>query len=244
MHPLVPGADVDSRDLSDALRSSDRLNRQGWRCPDESTLAAFVDNHLDSRRRARVERHLADCGTCRQLIAVRTRLEDAPEEAPLPGDVLARARQLPPSRSWSFDAVWRWPAIGGAAAAAAVLLLAVYAGMHRPSASPVATPPDVAVRGTEDDAGPRLVAPVAEAVIDATRLELRWTVVPSAVLYEVRITTDEGDLVWSGRESGSEIRLPSGVSLSPGRRYFAWVIAHVPGNRTLRSAAVPFQVRQ
>jgi hypothetical protein len=124
-----------------------------------------------------------------------------------------------------------------------MLLLAVYAGVHRPSARPIATPPDAAVRGTADEAGPRLLAPAAEAVIDATRVEVRWTVVQSAVFYEVQITTDEGDPVWSGRESGSATRLPAGVSFSPGRRYFAWVTAHLPGNRTLRSAAVPFQVR-
>jgi hypothetical protein len=243
MHPLIRGTDVDSRELREALRNSDGSRRR-WRCPDELTLAAFADNQLGMRRRARVERHLADCGTCRGLIAMRARLDDAAEEAPFAGDVLARARQLPPSRPWLFAGAWRWPAVGGATAVAAMLLLAVYAGAHRPSARPVATPPDAAVRGSADEAGPRLITPAAEAVIDATRLELRWTVVPTAVFYEVRITTDDGDLVWSGRASASEIRIPTGVSFSPGRRYFAWVTAHLAGNRTLRSAAVPFQVRQ
>jgi putative zinc finger protein len=244
MHPLFRGADVDSRELTDALRHSDGSDRQTWRCPDESTLAAFVDNRLGLRRRARVERHLADCGACRRLIAIQAQLDNAPEAAPLPADVLARARQLPSNRGRSFGVLWRWPTIGGATAVAAMLLLVLYGGAHRSSTTPITAPPDTAVRGIADDAGPRLLAPAADEVVEASRLEVRWTAVPSAVSYEVRITTDEGDPVWSGRESASETRLPAGVSFSPGRRYFAWVTAHLPGNRTLRSAAVPFQVRQ
>jgi tetratricopeptide (TPR) repeat protein len=37
-------------------------------CPNEETLAAFIDGRLDERARLEVIEHLADCGDCRDLV--------------------------------------------------------------------------------------------------------------------------------------------------------------------------------
>ena len=40
------------------------------KCFDEGTLQAFLDNELDSGEARRVSRHIADCVSCAELLAV------------------------------------------------------------------------------------------------------------------------------------------------------------------------------
>ena len=42
--------------------------RQAHACPDLETIAAFLDNRLSARERARVTAHLAECETCYELM--------------------------------------------------------------------------------------------------------------------------------------------------------------------------------
>jgi anti-sigma factor RsiW len=81
--------------------------------PGVETLAAFVDGLLDSRRKSDVERHLADCGGCYELVVevVRERRTASPGTAKKPLGTILRW-----PRSWGGTAVL---------AAAAVVLLAV-----------------------------------------------------------------------------------------------------------------------
>ncbi|HJQ24946.1 MAG TPA: zf-HC2 domain-containing protein [Blastocatellia bacterium] len=39
-------------------------------CPNEESLAAYVDHALSPEERARIEAHLADCTTCRMVVAL------------------------------------------------------------------------------------------------------------------------------------------------------------------------------
>ena len=77
----------------------------------------------------------------------------------------------------------------------------------------------------------------------ADAFDLRWTPVPGALFYEVRITTPSGQLVWSGKVEQEHVRVPTGAGLRPGA-HFAWVRAELPEGRLVRAQAVSFTVRE
>ena len=43
------------------------VTRGPGRCPDDQTLAAYIDGTLDAEARAELERHLAECASCREV---------------------------------------------------------------------------------------------------------------------------------------------------------------------------------
>lgn len=81
------------------------------RCPDEQTLAALFDGALDAEARAALHGAMLGCADCvRALAAIGSTLAEeaaAPDLAPPPAHVLARARALvapPPERPWAIAA--------------------------------------------------------------------------------------------------------------------------------------------
>lgn len=97
---------------------------------DELLIGGYVDEALDTGRRAEVEQHLASCAVCRALVADLTeirRIAASLEEREPPARTwqrIDRAIQLEPTRG----AGWRSPLIWLAAAAA--LALSTYVGMR------------------------------------------------------------------------------------------------------------------
>jgi hypothetical protein len=88
-------------------------------CPDEINIAGFVDGGLDFAVRQQLERHLADCAHCLDLVGLLSRVRDESAAVPVPPQVLAQARTpVPrgPLRAWRFAPQW---------AAAAAIVLAV-----------------------------------------------------------------------------------------------------------------------
>jgi len=73
-------------------------------------------------------------------------------------------------------------------------------------------------------------------------LEIRWRGVRDALVYEVRLVTSEGSLVWEGQTEATEATLPADVRLEPGRKYYVWVRAYLSEGRTLKSDAFGFSV--
>ncbi|HJQ71398.1 MAG TPA: zf-HC2 domain-containing protein [Blastocatellia bacterium] len=59
------------------------------KCPEPELLAAYLDHNVTLEEVERLEAHIAECGDCRELIALAVRNE---EEAPYP---------LPPDESGS-----------------------------------------------------------------------------------------------------------------------------------------------
>ena len=59
------GFQMEDRDIEQLLQVQ-RVDagRRGWRCPDETQLAAYVTQGLAGSRRSSVEGHLADCDFC------------------------------------------------------------------------------------------------------------------------------------------------------------------------------------
>lgn len=61
-------------------------------CPDEETLACFLEGRLGQRESQEVEQHLIACCRCAETLAIQAKLEG--REAPLPAGLLQPAKDL------------------------------------------------------------------------------------------------------------------------------------------------------
>jgi hypothetical protein len=145
------------------------------------------------------------------------------------------APRIPPAASnavaagTTTDARVQTPAGGASAPAAAAT-----------PALPVAPPPDKVRKSAAVPLATAMTSPVEDSTQSPHDLEFRWRGVPGALYYEIRLVTDDGTVVWQERANGTAARLPSDHPLEPGTKYFVWVLAHLSGGGTVRSAAVPF----
>lgn len=90
------------------------------------TWVAYLYDECTPDERATIERHLADCESCRaemdSLSATRRHLADAPSEVAMPARVvILPSAPRPATRAWSFA--------GGFAAAAAVFAVGIFVGV-------------------------------------------------------------------------------------------------------------------
>jgi hypothetical protein len=69
-----------------------------------------------------------------------------------------------------------------------------------------------------------------------------WTPVPESLYYQLRIVSDEGDLIWQGRVDGTQWALPSDLPLVPGSEYFVRVDAYLAEAKAVNSDYFLFQV--
>jgi hypothetical protein len=221
-------------------------------CSDEEVLASFVDGTLSGRARDQLQRHLADCPACLEQVSVLTKLaEEAPAEvAPT---LLAQASRLAPQhRPVQGFTRWRW-----AMAAAAMLVVAVsIAPLMRRSQLIETQPPPVAPapnpnpaqrsvrRLPGDSLRPDLLFPTEGAAVVPSDLEFRWTPVGTALYYEVRILSAEGEVVWETRSEGTDARPPGTLHLVPGMRYYVSVSAWLSQGKAAKSPVTGFTVSQ
>lgn len=211
-------------------------------CPDEHRMAAYVDGALDSPECEELEQHAAGCSHCLALIGRLSRACDSEATEPVPPHVLARASALvkpQPRRQWWLAPQW-------AAAAALVLVIPLLVQLGRnPDRGPEGQgrPEPPATRNLAlPDAGLQVLTPSAGATVDAGRLSFHWTAVAGTPFYDVRVVTDEGDLVVEERVIGTTWQLPPQLELKPGVEYFVHVDAYPSGEKTLSSEHVPFRV--
>ena len=240
------------------------LSGRGWRCPDETQIAGYVDGRLPASDKNRLDGHLAECDYCLGLVAALLRLEGAAMPDNVPPALLARARHLVPMPA--PPSVWpvvRWGTVAAVTACIAVVTtvwihrqesetpLAPTPGTQSPAIStpapPAVAPPAPTSREVRNvkPAVPslELLAPREGLALGPEALDFRWTRVPASLYYEVRVMTAEGDLVWEGRAEGNQTRLPGNVQLVSGTKYFVSVRAFLPDGKTLTSPVVGFTAR-
>ncbi len=249
---------MDEQDLKTAW---EKRNRRGWQCPAEADLAAYTDQRLEGRRKARLERHLAGCGYCLGQVSFLARAQEA-ELPEVPYVMLARARAMAPrAMPHAERRVWRWaPAL---AATASVIVVggiwmsrprgvyapAAPAGVVQPVEEPAAparpvtpAPERPLVRSTSDRAPQRwLLFPAKGAAVQRKDLEFRWQPAERALFYEVRLMAAEGELAWESRADGTQARVPEEIRLVPGR-FYVTVHAFLPEGKTVRLPAVGFDL--
>ena len=236
---------------------------RGWRCPDETELAAFLEGKLAGKAKGRMVHHLADCSHCLAQVAELSRLQTEELPVEVPAALLARARGLAETaQPGAGRPLVRWGAIAAAAACVALVVATTYrqstsppvlsptpaAGPRETISSPLATPPQAEPRRTVRNLPnrapvPRLLYPREGSTVAPGGIEFRWQDVPGALYYDVRVVTETGDVVWEGRAEKAEASLPSDVRLTGGQRFFVRVRAWLGEGKTVTSRVVSFRVR-
>jgi anti-sigma factor RsiW len=199
-------------------------------CPDDQTLAAFVDGQLAESGRDQTIAHLDACATCFERVA--TIAAAASTTAIAPAALVERVTSSSPRPPWRA-----WVPAG---AVAAGLLLAVTVWRSAPPVTPPAEPASAepAVRSR----GATVHAPVLEEPRDDERQQpgfrARWQVPEGAVFSEVKLTTPGGDVLWSTEVQGttSQVNVPV-VPPGDGIAYL-WVTTHLPEGRKVSSNVI------
>jgi hypothetical protein len=238
------------------------FGRKSWRCPNETQIAAYVDNQLALGQHQHLEAHLAECQFCRSQVTSLARLQDAP--APVEGleTLVPLARELATKEAGrAIAAPWRWAPAAALAVClvlgAGLLLRQPKLGLSPPKSPTVlsatvtsqATPAAPAAAPSARNAAgnlalPQLVFPREDSVLAREEVEFRWKAVPNSLYYDLRVVTAEGDLVWEGTAERNYARPPGEVGLQAGQQYFIWVRAYLPHGKTVQSKAVAFTVRK
>ena len=92
------------------------------------------------------------------------------------------------------------------------------------------------------EGAPRLVALDPAGVINLHEEGIRWTASESARFFQIRIVSDEGDLIWTERVNSRHWQPDDSITLEEGREYFVRVDAYISRTRYLSSDYVPFRV--
>ena len=95
-----------------------------------------------------------------------------------------------------------------------------------------------------DETGALVVAPVAVAPVDVVSgaLVFRWSSVPRANRYRVRVFSPDGVVVWETQTSDTTAVLPSPITLQRGTRYLWKVEARTEVDRWVGSALTEFHL--
>ena len=93
-------------------------------CPDHQTISAFVDRELEAILAAEVERHVAKCAICRQLVEEMQWLDDRGRAAL---SAIRVEEAISPNIVWWRPLMRKWARpLSLAAAAAVVLALSIW----------------------------------------------------------------------------------------------------------------------
>jgi hypothetical protein len=208
---------------------------------------------LTGEARQRFLAHLADCDYCMARMGLLKRArEDAPEQA-VSELTMARARRLARGRKQPvIRRVSRW-------AAAAVVVLGVLFVFK--SYSPVPAGPGVGdlpsgepvsealaprqIRNLNTDVVKlEVLKPENGAIMNTDDLGFSWTGVPGSLHYDVRLLTEDGDILWQDQVESTELELPGNLQLDSGTEYFFRVDAYLASAKHISSKHVAFSVEE
>lgn len=210
-------------------------------CPDEHAIAGYVDGGLDPAAAASLERHLADCSHCLGLVALLSREHEAGASTPASRAAAGPAAIPTGQRRNRWLGVQKW-------AVAATLVLAVpvlFQLAHPPdrrTGAPEGTPSATTRMVTPAARGLQVLSPRPGALVDPAQLAFSWTEVPGSPYYDLRVVTDEGDIVAEQRVDATTWQPPAALRLEPGKDYFVLVEAYPSGDKPVSSHHVPFRV--
>ena len=209
------------RDAAASLQvSSDTVQDEVHATAD--TLAALAEGNVAAVPASELD-HVAECAECRSQLAMLSQTLEDPDVAAELRTLEARA--IPRSSRLSL------PWLGGLAAAAAAAIVLVGPIRSRETA----THRESAITTTE---APRALAPIEAA---SPGDSLRWTTLPQADLYRVRIWNAEGVVVWSAETRDTVAVLPP--MLTPATQYLWEVRARTGWDRWVGTDLIPFSLR-
>lgn len=220
------GTVVRHRELASGVR---RATREGndvrGVCLDELAIAALAEGVATDEDRVAATAHLVTCASCRsRLTELRAALGDSAISSALPRTSARRGL-----RSVLVGGV-------GAAglAAAAVLVFAI--GLNRTKSEDAAP--------MRDETGALVAAPVAVSPVDvvAGTPVFRWSSVPGASRYRVRVFSADGVVVWEAQTSDTTAVPPSTSTLQRATPYLWKVEARTDFDRWVGSALTEFRM--
>lgn len=242
------------------------LFRRG--CPDETELAAFAEGAFSQqeRLRARIERHLGECGACRSQVAFLVRMQRPASEPLPPTQWMARVEAIAsaparPAREW------RWVAAPVAVAAAVVIAVVMWVRVpHSPdrpvdhaTAGQAAGPPVVAsalrepqvspaprrspdvVRNPSRGASIKVLSPVEGSKVQPGS-SIRWRAVEGALYYNVRLLSADGDVIWDAKADRPACSIPPDIRSSTDGKAFLVIHAFLASGKTVESPVVSVRV--
>jgi len=216
-------------------------------CPEDQEIAEYFDGAATVVERIKLENHLTDCRFCLARIGMLQRLQADPVGKRVPEEGLAAAKLMGHGQVRRRKLAPAW-------AAAAVVVIAV--GVYSQLATFVPVGREVLPRMHESEPsgapretrtidptalGPRFLSPEEGMAVSSGDGVFRWTAVPNCLYYQLRIVSDEGDLLWQVRVDGTEWKLPSGLALSPGAEYYVRVDAFMSEAKYLQSDYLLFR---
>lgn len=208
-------------------------------CPDDAELAAFSDGTLAVEARTHIGAHVASCDRCLDQVGALVRLdrEAIPE---VPGALLDRAA-APAVTPRRHTAGWR---AGLAVAATLGLSLGGWFYVQRSAAVPSPLPADTIdqVRGQVGAATPSILRPAADQRVAHGPLDLAWQPTANAITYRLRVTRDDGTVVWEGETAATATRIAESAGLPAGTPLYVSVAALMPDGKTTRSSSVRFEI--
>ena len=204
-------------------------------CLDDDAVAAIVDGDVIEPNALREAiAHLGDCHDCRnRLAAVVHLLDDSEIAAEI--DLLD---QRQPTVRFGRRRFYQVSAVAmPAAAAVAMLLVRPESFSFRDAVSPnaVQTSREEAVSTV---AAPRILSP---ATVAGSADSLRWTGVPQADLYRIRIWNREGDVVWATDTRSTALPIPRELA-HDGGTYLWEVKARTGWDRWVTSDFLEFTI--
>ncbi len=184
-------------------------------------IAAYVDQAVSTAERERIEAHLATCDDCTEEVAFIVKTLDAAAE---PTSGARRPLIL--------------VAAGIAAAVLAGSLIIGALGTQRDGDRVLRDSPEAVETG--EPTAVRVVAPAEAGTVDIGRATFSWRAAEPGAAYNLTVTDEGGDVVWTGSTRDTAIVLTTQVVLDPGETYFWYVDAILPDGRTLSSGVRSF----
>ncbi|UCE41847.1 MAG: zf-HC2 domain-containing protein [Candidatus Aminicenantes bacterium] len=188
---------------------------------------------LSEEERRQFENHLIECKDCFQSLY---------ETAPITS--MIREGKLAPSKQVKFhndkskvpSSFFRRKWALATAGVLAIMIIAYVIVWFQSPGEKIER-----LRG-HDDVSILVLSPVGEV---STLSELKWKPVAGVDLYEVKILTETGDLVWEGAVQETKAVLPDSINetLIRGRTYYWQVEAQSVEGGRLKSQMIPFKIR-
>jgi hypothetical protein len=229
------GTVTDLREAASVLHSSDNDALETPDCLDEMTVAHVAEQGLNLATHSELVLHLASCVRCREQVASVSRVLRSSVVAAEIGH-LATSRAAPSTRRWGVAGA------GGAMAIAAALILMIAssgdrAGVPRQVASG-SSPEAHREPSLATTAAPYLIAPTGKAAADT----FRWSAVPHADRYRVKVFDRHGAVMWEAEASDTVIVPPLSIALPAGATFLWKVEARTGWDRWVASELVEFSV--
>lgn len=217
-------------------------------CPTEESLQRFLSGETLGNERDTIELHLADCGDCRNNLALMFSEKNESKNFAAPDSLKEKVKNLPEkpkANSASFFSLeWlkinRWQVGFATTLLVCFGLFGIYVWQNRQQNNLV----DVLRNGSGNRNSVQLLVPENEANILAEKIEFRWSEMPNAKNYTLILSDEKGDIIKEIPSEKSNLETTvSALGLATEKRYFWHVQTKFADGTTAESENRKFLVK-